>query len=78
MTTTSVIDEFISKQMDSGVSQSKVEAEKKLMDELVERELDRKIAKGKEDIREGKFTVVNEQTTAEFVSQLSKKIITQK
>ena len=78
MTTTHVIDELISKQVDSGLSSSKVEAEQKLTANLVERELDRRIAKGRRDIKEGHFTPVNEQTTDEFVSRLAKKIIPQK
>ena len=78
MATTNVIDELISKQVSSGLSSSKVEAEKQLMANLVEREIDRRIAKGRRDIKEGSFTLVNEQTTAEFISHLSKKIIPQK
>ena len=77
MTTTNVIDELVSKQVNSGLSSSKAEAEQQLMANLVEREIDRRIAQGRQDIKEGKFTPVNEQTTAEFTCRLSKQIITQ-
>ena len=77
MTTNSIIDELVAKQVSSGLSSSKIEAEQKLTANLVERELDRRIAKGRQDIKEGNFTSVNEQTTTEFVSRLSKKLIPQ-
>jgi hypothetical protein len=76
--TANIIDEIVSQQVNLGVAKSRVEAEQELAASLVERELDRKIAKGKQDIKDGNFTPVNEQTTAEFVVQLSKKLIPQK
>tara|TARA_B110000977_G_C10989997_1_gene459505 strand:+ start:479 stop:733 length:255 start_codon:yes stop_codon:yes gene_type:complete len=75
MTTANIIDEIVTQQVSHGLSSSRVEAEQKLSANLVERELDRKIAKGRQDIKDGNFTSVNEKTTAEFIERLSKKLI---
>ena len=39
--------------------------------------LDRKIDQGRQDIKNGNFTLVNEQTTTAFITHLSKKLITE-
>lgn len=75
MTTANMIDQMVSQQVSYGLSSSRIEAEHKLAANLVERELDRKIAKGRQDIKDGNFTSVNKQTTTEFIAYLSKKLI---
>ncbi len=69
------IDNFIDKVVQSGSCSSKAEAEKQLREELQEREIDRKIAKGRADIKAGRYTVVNKETTSAFVAKLAKKIL---
>lgn len=61
--------------VNSGSCPSNIEAEEEIAANLVERELDRKIAKGRQDIQEGNSTPVNEKTTTEIVNRLAKKII---
>ncbi|GEM_PF-3526644 len=69
------IDALISEKVSSGACSSNIEAEEQIAANLVERKLDRKIAKGRQDIQEGNSTPVNEKTTTEFVNRLAKKII---
>ncbi len=69
------IDALISEKVNSGSCPSNIEAEEEIAANLVERELDRKIAKGRQDIQEGNSTPVNEKTTTEIVNRLAKKII---
>jgi len=41
---------------------------------VAEKELDRRIAKGRQDIRDGNYTPVTKETTNEFIQRLSKKL----
>ena len=75
-TATNILDKIVSQQVSLGLS-SNIEVEQELSARLVERELDRKIDQGRQDIRNGHFTPINEQTTTAFITHLSKKLITQ-
>ena len=75
-TATNMLDKIVSQQVSLGIS-SNIEVEQELSARLVERELDRKIDQGRQDIKNGNFTLVNEQTTTAFITYLSKKLITE-
>jgi len=75
-TATNMLDKIVSQQVSLGIY-SNVEVEQELSARLLERELDRKINQGRQDIINGNFTPVNEQTTTAFITHLSKKLITE-
>ena len=72
-TLTVEIDNFVKSQVKNGISSQKTR--ENIIARLVEQDIDEKIAEGREYIKAGRYTVVNKQTTEEFIQRMAKKIL---
>lgn len=72
-TLTVEIDNFVKSQVKNGISSHKTR--ENIIARLVEQDIDEKIAEGRQAIKEGRYTVVNKQTTEEFIQRMAKKIL---
>ncbi len=71
------IDKIITKEVQTGAYISTSEAEHDLIDTLIERDIDRGIEEGREDIRQGRYTVMNSETNKVFIDELAKELLPQ-
>ena len=71
----SSIDNYISKQVQSGSCSSTVEAEKELVAKLAERELDRDLEEGQADLDEGRFITITPEWKEKTTARLAKKFL---
>ena len=69
------LDQFIQQQVSSGACASTHEAEQELIANLIERDLDSKIAKGRADIQAGKSRELNIANNAAFLAALEKHLL---
>ncbi len=69
------IENFIAEQVSNGSAASVQDAEQELVNTLLDREIDRKIAQGRDDIAAGRSRVVNEATNHTFLADLSEKLL---
>ena len=72
-TLTTEFDKFVQSHSTNG--NNTIETERQIASVLAERELDRNLALAEEDIKAGRYTVVNEKTTEEFMNRLAKKLL---
>ncbi len=54
---------------------SSLGTEKKYHTNFIEQEFDRKIAQGQEDMKMGRFTMVNKETNAIFIEKMKKELL---
>lgn len=64
---------FIKKIVDDGVVTSEEEAEQAVFSMLSERELDRKIAIAREQVRNGQYTEMNDEFMEDFLKEAKKR-----
>jgi len=74
-TTTRNIDTFINEQVENGVYPSTQEAQKEIIAELVERDLDARIAEGRQAAKEGRTRVLSEESNAQFLKNIGKRLL---
>ncbi len=67
------IDNLVQSQVANGVSTH--DARQKIMQKLFQQEIDEGIARGRADIKAGRYTVVNKETTKEFIDKLAKRLL---
>jgi Arc/MetJ-type ribon-helix-helix transcriptional regulator len=73
--TTNKIDDFIQQQVVDGSCATATEAQQELICKLVERDLDQRIAKGREAAKEGRGRILNEESNREFLKKMEVKLL---
>jgi hypothetical protein len=68
------LDAFLDEEVREGHCESVKDAEKQVLAQLLERDIDRCIERGREDFANGHFTEANEKSNAAFVAELTKKL----
>jgi len=69
------LDNFIADEVKSGKSRSVEQAERELINTLVERDIDRSINKGREDYANGDYVVLSENTKQQIIDRLAEKLL---
>lgn len=69
------VEHFIADQVERGVCSSEQEAEHELAQLLVKREIERGLARGREDIRQGRYEEVTPETNAKLIAELAAELL---
>ncbi len=69
------IDNILTEQVGNGSCPSVAEAEQELISVLAQRDIDRGIAQGRVDIKNGDFREMTLESNAQFIDNLAKKIL---
>ena len=72
------VNNFVESIVKKGLCSSVKEAKKELASKLAEMELDRNIAKGREDYKNGRYEEVNEKTNKKLLAEIAQEILPQK
>ncbi len=69
------IDTFIDEQVENGVYPSVQEAQKELIGQLVEKDLDQRIANGREAAKQGKTRILSDESNKAFLKTIEKRLL---
>jgi len=69
------IDSFLQKEVKEGVYPSTIEAEKDVIKTLIGRDIERGIARGREDIKQGRYKILDDNYISSFLKELTKEIL---
>ena len=72
--TEQAIDDFVTEQVQSGASPSRERAESEMLARLWKNDLDRKIARGKKDASEGRYTKLTDQSIDQIAQRVAQKV----
>jgi hypothetical protein len=75
MTTQTKIDTLVQEEVNAGVYHSKAEAEQDIIQTLIKRDVKRGIARGREDIKNGRYKILDDDYISNFVNSLAKEIL---
>ena len=69
------LDGFLLKQVEMWICSSKQDAQEKLTNLLLAKEVEQKIAQGRADYNAGRYRTMTKESNAEFIAELEKKYV---